>query len=94
LRTEVLTTNSVYFVKSGKEIASDGEQSILEAAAQAGIELPSSCQSGTCGTCKQKLLEGKVKYQGEPDALDDSDREQGIILTCIGQAVGRVVIDA
>lgn len=87
-------TGAIAFAKSGKEITWDGEQSILELSEQEGVEIPSSCRSGTCGTCKQKLLEGEVKYEGSPEALDDSDREQGFILTCISHPVGRVVIDA
>jgi ferredoxin-nitrite reductase len=92
--SEVVTKNKVYFAKSGKEIALEAGQSILEAAEQAGIELPSSCRGGSCGTCKQKLVQGEVKYDGEPAALDDKDRADGFILTCIGQAVGRVTLDA
>jgi ferredoxin-nitrite reductase len=91
---KVAVKNTVYFAKSGKEITIEGEQTILEAAEQAGIELPSSCRGGSCGTCKQKLVSGGVKYQGEPSALDQSDRAQGFILTCSAEAVGRVVIDA
>ncbi|WP_338022529.1 2Fe-2S iron-sulfur cluster-binding protein [Argonema antarcticum] len=84
----------MYFAKSGKEINCDGQQFILDIAEQQGVNIPSSCRSGTCGTCKQKLLEGEVKYEGEPDALEESDREQGFILTCISHPIGRVAIDA
>ena len=84
----------ISFAKSGKEIKCDGQELILDIAEQAEIDLPSSCRAGTCGTCKQKLLEGEVKYEGEPDALDECDREQGFILTCISHPVGKVVIDA
>lgn len=91
---EVSQPAVIYFAKSGKEINCDGQQFILDIAEQEGVNIPSSCRSGTCGTCKQKLLEGEVKYEGEPEALEDSDREQGFILTCISHPVGRVAIDA
>jgi ferredoxin-nitrite reductase len=84
----------ISFAKSGKEVSCSSDQFILEAAESQGMDLPSSCRSGTCGTCKQKLLEGEVKYEGEPAALDDNEKEQGFILTCISHPVGRVVIDA
>lgn len=80
--------------KSKKKIACEGDETILEAAEREGIELPSSCRSGICGTCKQKLLKGEVNYTQDPQALDDSDREGGYILACSAQPVGRVVIDA
>ena len=84
----------ISFAKSGKQVICDGLESILDVAEREGIEIPSSCRSGTCGTCKQKLLEGQVEYDGDPEALEDSDREQGFILTCIGRPVGKVAIDA
>ncbi len=85
---------TIVLAKSGKEIQCTQADSILAATEEAGIELDSSCQSGTCGTCMHKLIEGEVKYEGDPVALSDSDRADGMILTCIGHPVGRVVIDA
>ncbi|WP_322111881.1 2Fe-2S iron-sulfur cluster binding domain-containing protein [Aerosakkonema funiforme] len=93
-QSEISQAAVISFVKSGKEINCDRNQFVLDIAEQEGVDIPSSCRSGTCGTCKQKLLEGEVKYEGEPEALDDSDREQGYILTCISHPVGRVAIDA
>ncbi len=87
-------TVTISFAQSGKEVTCNGEDLILDVAEAAGIDLPSSCRSGTCGTCKQKLVEGKVEYEGEPEALEDGDREQGFILACIARPVGKVVIDA
>lgn len=84
----------IAFTQSGKEVTCTEEDFILDVAEQAGIELPSSCRSGTCGTCKQKLLEGKVEYEGEPEALDDREIAENVILTCISHPVGKVVIDA
>ncbi|MBW4573922.1 MAG: ferredoxin--nitrite reductase [Aphanothece sp. CMT-3BRIN-NPC111] len=87
-------TTTIAFAKSGKEVACLADESILEVAEREGVDIPSSCRSGSCGTCKQKLLEGEVEYEGDPEALEDSDREQGFILTCIGRPMGKVVIDA
>jgi ferredoxin-nitrite reductase len=84
----------ISFANSGKEIACTSNDFILDVAEKAGIDLASSCRTGTCGTCKQKLLAGEVKYDGDPDALEEGDRSSGLILTCIGQPIGRVVIDA
>ncbi|RZK04262.1 MAG: 2Fe-2S iron-sulfur cluster binding domain-containing protein, partial [Flavobacterium sp.] len=39
-------------------------KSILESALDAGIELPYSCQTGNCSTCKGKLLSGEAKMIG------------------------------
>ena len=84
----------VVFSKSGKEVTCDAADSILDIAEGEGIEIDSSCRSGVCGTCKVKKLEGEIKYDGDPDGLDDEEQEEGYILTCIGNPAGRVVIEA
>ncbi|WP_375293958.1 2Fe-2S iron-sulfur cluster-binding protein [Oscillatoria sp. HE19RPO] len=84
----------VTFVKSGKTIDCDDSAPILEIAEREGIELDSSCRGGTCGTCKQKLIGGEVRYENEPQALSEGDRQQKYILTCSAHPVGPVEIDA
>ncbi|XHL95357.1 MAG: ferredoxin--nitrite reductase [Microcoleus anatoxicus] len=85
-------TSTVIFARSGKEVACSEDEFILDVAERAGVELDSSCRSGSCGTCKQKLLKGDIAYDGELDAL--SDIEPGFILTCSARAIGKVTIDA
>ncbi|MDV3352800.1 ferredoxin--nitrite reductase [Leptothoe sp. LEGE 181152] len=82
----------VVFSQSDKEINCDDGQPILAIAEAAGIDVESSCQSGSCGTCKLPLIEGKIRYEGDPAALEAG--EKGAVLTCIAHAEGRVVIDA
>ncbi|MUG91086.1 FHA domain-containing protein [Scytonema sp. UIC 10036] len=82
------------FSKSGKEITYGGEEPILDIAEEEGVNLDSSCRSGVCGTCKIRKLQGEVKYTGEPEALDESEQEEGYILTCIAYPTGKVLIDA
>ncbi len=84
----------VCFSQTGKEVICDDSQSILAVAEGAGIELDSSCQSGTCGTCKQTLLEGEYRYEGDPDGLEENEKDAGMVLTCIAHPMGRVVVDA
>jgi glycine betaine catabolism B len=85
---------SVIFSQSGKEVVCDGEQSILNLASQAGVRIRSSCRSGVCGSCKKRKLEGEVRIEGEPEGLEQSELQEGYILTCISYPLGRVVIDA
>lgn len=42
------------------EVSCDAETTILEAAMDAGLELPSSCMSGSCLTCPGKIISGSV----------------------------------
>jgi ring-1,2-phenylacetyl-CoA epoxidase subunit PaaE len=61
------------------------EESILDAADRAGIELPFSCKAGVCATCRTKLVKGKVDLM-ENSALEDWELEQGFILACQARA--------
>lgn len=83
----------VSLAQSGKVIDCTEGDFLLDVAEAAGIDLDSSCRSGSCGTCRQKLLEGSITYEGDPQALDANDQAQGYVLTCIGRPVGRVVLD-
>jgi ring-1,2-phenylacetyl-CoA epoxidase subunit PaaE len=55
--------------------------SILDAASSAGLEVPFSCTSGVCGTCRAKLLEGQVRMTRN-FALDKAEVASGFVLTC------------
>lgn len=55
--------------------------SILDAAAAAGMEVPFSCTSGVCGTCRAKLVEGEVRMERN-FALDKAEVAAGFVLCC------------
>jgi ring-1,2-phenylacetyl-CoA epoxidase subunit PaaE len=61
------------------------EDTILDAAARAGIDLPFSCKAGVCSTCRTKLVRGKVELD-QNYALEDWELEQGFILACQAHA--------
>lgn len=61
------------------------EDTILDAAARAGIDLPFSCKAGVCSTCRTKLVRGRVELD-QNYALEDWELEQGFILACQAHA--------
>jgi len=59
------------------------DQTILDAALEAGISYPHGCRSGRCGACKTRLVEGEVAMLPHtPFALPESERQNGLILAC------------
>lgn len=56
-------------------------ESILEGGLKAGIELPYSCKSGVCSTCRAKLVHGEVDMDANY-ALEDYEVARGFVLTC------------
>lgn len=70
----------------------DGE-SVIDAALRNGLMLPYSCRSGSCGTCRGRVLEGAVGYpDGYPPALEAAEAEGGDALFCQARPESDLVI--
>ena len=67
------------------------QPSILDAASAAGMEVPFSCTSGVCGTCRAKLVEGEVRMERN-FALDKTEVANGFVLTCQAHPVTERVV--
>ena len=67
------------------------DQTLLDAALQAGIELPYACKGGVCSTCRARLLEGEVDMDAN-FALEDYEIAQGYILSCQSYPVTDAIV--
>ncbi len=83
----------VLFKKTGKQVSCEDEESILEMALREGIKIRYSCRAGNCGACKKIKLSGNVRFTSNPEALDESEINEGYILTCISVPLGRVELE-
>jgi glycine betaine catabolism B len=86
-------TAVVEFVRSGKKCPVRQGQTLLQAAEEHGVTIPSACRQGQCGTCKTKLLHGSVRMDVE-QGLDADSKAKRFVLTCVGHADGFVRLDA
>ncbi|MDO8315517.1 MAG: CDP-6-deoxy-delta-3,4-glucoseen reductase [Rugosibacter sp.] len=79
---------------SAHSFLTPGEDSLLQAALDAGYVLPYGCRNGACGSCKGKVLEGLVDHgDSQPGALSLADRAAGYALFCCARPLTDVVLE-
>jgi ferredoxin-NADP reductase len=86
-------TATVTFTRSNKTAPLPIGTSILDVAESIGVQIDSDCRSGFCGTCRCKLLSGKVTMDVK-EALSEADESEGYILACQALANEDVAVDA
>ncbi len=80
---------------SGRSFSVGRDEAILAAAIRQGIGLPYGCRDGACGSCKCKLLEGRVIHGAHQlHALSVAEEEAGYTLTCCAAPQTDVVLEA
>lgn len=89
---ELQATFGVTFAKSGQTIRCSPGTTVLEAARQAGLRLPNSCTRGVCGTCKSRMLSGRVDMQ-HGGGIRPREIAAGMVLLCCSRPMEDLVID-
>lgn len=80
---------------SGLEFPVEAGQNLLDAAIAAKILLPYSCKSGTCSTCKAKVIEGEYEAGSAPEKiLEPAELEAGYTLMCQVRPQSDMVIES
>lgn len=74
---------TVRLAKSGLTVRVGADQTLLNALRGEGVLVPSSCESGTCGSCKVGLLEGEADHR---DFVLMDDEKNQHIMVCVSRA--------
>ena len=82
----------IHFARSDRSIACAETDTILAATRTAGLNIPSGCTFGVCGTCKVQKLSGEV-HMVHNGGISEDDIEAGYILACCSHPIGSVTID-
>ncbi len=79
---------------SGHSFSIEPHETILEAANGQGFMLPYSCRDGVCGSCKGKVLAGRVDYgKHREGALTEVEKQAGMALFCCAKPLSDLVIE-
>lgn len=78
--------------KTGRKVRVPPGRSLLEAAEAAGAEIPFSCRSGVCRSCRTRVVAGEVEC--EAPGLDAEDRDAGYTYPCVAWAKSNCTIEA
>lgn len=79
---------AVRLVRTGVTVEVPAGVSILEALRRRGIAAPSSCESGTCGSCRTGLVAGIAQHR---DYVLDEDQHDKEIMICVSRAESPVL---
>ncbi|KUP91913.1 hybrid-cluster NAD(P)-dependent oxidoreductase [Tritonibacter horizontis] len=86
------TSASITFETSGVTAKVAETDTVLSAARANGLNIPSGCTFGVCGTCKIKKLSGEV-HMVHNGGISEDDIEAGYILACCSNPIGKVSVE-
>lgn len=87
--------HDVRLVPGGRSFTVKPGQTVLEASLDAGLNLPHSCKSGHCSSCRARLLTGEIEYpRGRPIGISADEVERGFVLLCQAHARGPLTVEA
>lgn len=79
---------------SGKTLEVQAGDNLLKAGLASGLAWPHDCRVGSCGSCKCRLVEGKVKELSDfAYVLDGDELNSGMILACQSQLKSDIVVE-
>ncbi len=68
-------------------------RSILDVVLDAGIEVPTSCREGICGTCETRILAGEADHRDALLMKEEQEGNRSMMICCSGAKSSRLVLD-
>lgn len=84
--------HAIDFTLSGARVECDPATTVLDAAAEAGLSFPSSCEEGKCGTCKSLLVSGEVEMN-HAGGIRPKEIAAGKFLPCCSTPLTDIVVE-
>ena len=89
---DLMSKYTVTFLPHKKQIEVSGEETLIQAAMDAGVHINASCGGeGVCGKCRVIIEQGEVE-KGVTEKLSDEDVKKGYRLACTAQPKSDLVV--
>ncbi|MGW4337868.1 PDR/VanB family oxidoreductase [Rhodococcus koreensis] len=77
--------------QTGRRLTVPQGTTVLDALADSGVHILSSCGEGTCGTCETPVLDGVVDHRDSVLTKDEQDRND-CMMVCVSRAKSRLLV--
>jgi tetrachlorobenzoquinone reductase len=84
---------NVRLAASSRDVFVPAGQTILEALRDAGLDVPSSCEQGICGTCETRVISGRPDHRDSLLSDDEKRSNKTMMICCSGSLGGELVLD-
>lgn len=81
----------VKIARTGQAFEVPNDKSILQVLRENGFDVPSSCESGLCGTCKVRYVSGTPDHRDY--ILEDNEKEHHLLVCCARSKSATLTLD-
>jgi vanillate O-demethylase ferredoxin subunit len=81
----------VRLARQGQVLTVPDDKTIVEVLRENGVDVPTSCEAGLCGTCRTRYLEGEPDHRDY--VLEDEERRQEVMICCSRSKTPVLVLD-
>ena len=85
---------TVSLVPPGDRVVCDGDETVLSAILRSGAKIMFGCRGGGCGTCKMRLVSGRVEHgRCSTAVLPENERTEGAFLSCQARPLSDLTVE-